>query len=255
MRMSTIGFLSCFCFFASNAVAHTIGVTMYDDGLSCPGNCDAHVVLNQGDNGSSHAFAVGSTAESPQPCRSGQICNICFDHSTESCLQVMYRGSGPPAGKFDFTPTFFAETCGQAGIPAALLRHCGHLDNMVVSRGYTTRANCFATPDHPSCGTVMTAAEQRKEVDSELRKQCLEMGQNTFNVAQNDPNMRRTHACNYSHLSLGGPNSNGDRWKMLLPGACRSGTYVGRDGLDCCSGDIRFAASIHPECTPYFPKN
>jgi hypothetical protein len=42
-------------------------------------------------------------------------------------------------------------------------------------------------------------------------------------------------------------------WHLLLPAACREGTYVDRFGLDCCSADIRFAASNHPECAAFFP--
>jgi hypothetical protein len=68
-----------------------------------------------------------------------------------------------------------------------------------------------------------------------------------------DPRERRANACNYSDLRLGG--SGDRRWRLLLPAACRPDTFVGRDGLDCCSENVRFAASVHPECTTFFPRS
>lgn len=42
---------------ASNIHAADIKLTLYDDGLSCPENCDAHVVFHSALNGTKHAHA------------------------------------------------------------------------------------------------------------------------------------------------------------------------------------------------------
>jgi len=77
------------------------------------------------------------------------------------------------------------------------------------------------------------------------------MGERPYNLAQSDPKERRANNCNYSDLRLGGKP--GKRWRLLLPAACRPGTFVDNFGLDCCSTDVRFAAANHPECRSFFP--
>lgn len=72
------------------------------------------------------------------------------------------------------------------------------------------------------------------------------------NRSQAQGRLRRANGCLYSDQRLGGPHSRGERWRMLLPAACRPGTFVGLNGTDCCSADVRLAASLHPECTLYF---
>jgi hypothetical protein len=254
MRSTVILLFLFFSGFALGAHAHEIQLTIYDDGISCPGGCDAHVVLNAADNGTAHAFAPGSTAQNPRKCANGQSCNICFGHSSPSCMVAIYRGGGPPSGKFDFTPAFYAKFCGAGDIPAALRRQCSALDAAVTQLGYGTRVDCFANPDDPLCVETIARARLAYDADVPERTRCLELGETPYNNQQSVPEKRRALACNYSFLRLGGPNSAGVTWRRLMPAACRPGTFVGRDGLDCCSGDKRFAASIHPECTAFFPK-
>ena len=43
---------------ARDAIA--MRLTMYDDGRSCPANCDAHVVFHSDDNGTPNAHLPGS---------------------------------------------------------------------------------------------------------------------------------------------------------------------------------------------------
>lgn len=234
---------------AEGAQARDITPTIYDDGLACPGNCDAHVVLNRRDNGTPYASLPSSPRSSPRACVRGQACRICFSDGDDTCMEATYRGNGPPVGRFDFTPTFFAQHCGRAGSPAALSRYCAQLD----ARGYGGRINCFAERDHPSCRGVMAAAEARRREDLPKRAACVAEGQVSFNTRQSRPEDRRAEGCNYSELSLG-RNSRGVTWRLLLPGSCREGTYVGEFGTDCCSADARFAAHVHPECSIYFPR-
>ena len=236
----------------SLAVARDMKPTIYDDGISCPGGCDAHVVLNPSDNGTRYAYASGSPRGAPQPCKAGEACTICFDDSDASCMSATYRGAGPPSGTFDFTPAFYAANCGRAEVPAALKAQCGALDRAAAKLGYTTRINCFLSPDHAKCRAVMDRAKADQSRDVPKREACLGLGEAAYNAAQSDPDERRTNACNYS-LSLRGGRP-GRQWHLLLPAACRPGTYVDRFGLDCCSGDVRFAASNHPECASFFPR-
>jgi hypothetical protein len=234
--------------------ARDMKLTMYADGHSCPGGCDAHVVINAADNGTRQAFAPGSSREAPQRCQTGAACTICFGDGDDTCMQALYRGAGPPAGTFDFTPAFYDANCGVSGIPGALMRQCAALDAAVRSRGYDTRINCFAHPDKSRCITPLAAAQARRAADEPKRQRCLEIGQSAFNAEQNDPKDRRSNACSYSAERSGGPNSRGVTWRVLLPAACPEGSFVGRDGLDCCSSSTRFAAGIHPECSVFFPR-
>lgn len=236
------------------AAAHEIALTIYDDGQSCPGDCDAHVVLNKAENGTEHAHGLDSTAAAPERCRVGEPCRICFGHTENSCMTAIYRGAGPPRGKFDFTPAFYAAECGAEGIPAALAAQCAALDRRVHQLGYDDRISCFDAADDPQCAGRIAAARAARQADLPDWEDCRRVGEPAFNAAQPGDARRRSNACAYSKLKLGGPNSAGTRWRVLLPAACRSGTYVGRDGLDCCSADRRFAASVHPECAGFFPK-
>jgi hypothetical protein len=236
------------------AQARDIALTIYDDGMSCPAGCDAHVVLNARENGTVNAFSAGSSRTSPQPCRNGELCNICFSDAADSCMQAIYRGGGPPAGKFDFTPAFYDQNCSRSDIPAALRRQCSALDRAVRDNGYQNATNCFANAAAPGCAALMAEARRQQEADRPEREKCLSLGEASYNRQQADPNKRRANSCNYTQAKLGGPNANGVRWRKLMPGACREGTFVGRDGLDCCSTSVRFAASVQPECRRFFPR-
>lgn len=240
---------------ATPGAAREMKLTVYGDGRSCPGDCDAHVVLHRHDNGTRHAFAPSSDRSAPARCEAGQPCRICFGEPDDTCMTVLYRGAGPARGRFDFTSAFYDANCGRPGVPAAVSRQCASMDRAARDRGYRgSRINCFAEPGHARCEQTMRDAAARQTADAAERERCLGMGEAAYNGRQSDPLKHRSLGCNYTSRSLGGPNSKGDRWRLLLPGACRAGTHVGRDGLDCCSADVRFAASIHPECSDFFPK-
>lgn len=236
------------------AQARTMGLTIYDDGISCPAGCDAHVVINAADNGTGNAFSADSSRSSPRPCRNGEVCNICFTDAANSCMQAIYRGGGPPVGKFDFTPAFYDQNCSRTDIPAALKTQCAALDNAATSSGYQSAINCIGNAGAPACVDLITKARQLQDQDRPERDKCLSLGESAYNAQQSDPNKRRSNACNYTQARLGGPNAKGVRWRKLMPAACREGTFVGRDGLDCCSTNVRFAASVNPECRKFFPR-
>lgn len=236
------------------AEARDMRLTMYADGHSCPGGCDAHVVINSADNGTRQAFDPSSSRRSPRRCQSGNTCTICFGDSDSSCMEVRYRGGGPPAGTFDFTPAFYDANCGTTGIPAALASKCAALDAAVRASGYDRRINCFNQPGDPRCAAILASGQARRAADEPKRARCLSIGQSAFNAEQTSPRERRSNACNYTADRLGGPNSNGVTWRLLLPAACPAGSFVGRDGLDCCSASTRFVAGIHPECAAFFPR-
>ena len=238
---------------ASAAEAQQMRATMYSDGLACPGDCDAHVVFAQRHNGTPNAFRPPlASRSSPEPCLRGQLCVICFDASNTSCLEVMYRGSGPHEATFDFTPAFFRETCGKEDIPAALTNECRGLQAAVKKHEYDQRINCIATPDETACAAPMSEANRLRAADAVEREACLREGEAAYNARQTEPARRRSLSCNYEKTGTGGPNSKGKTWRRLLPGACRPGTFVGRDGLDCCSSELLAAAALHPECSSYF---
>jgi len=248
----TLSLIFMFLAYATIAHGRDIKLTIYDDGVACPGNCDAHVVLNNRDNGTRYAYRVGATRSAPQACILGQECEICFGEADTSCMVARYRGGGPPVGTFDFTPAFYQVNCAKVSIPAALRRQCGALDRAVRAFGYDTRVNCFAAPQNPKCVAVIAASSAAQKSDMPKRLACLSEGESAYNRSQVDAKERRALDCNYSELSLGG--SGAKRWKLLLPAACRPGTSVDKFGLDCCSADERFAASNHPECAAFYPR-
>lgn len=237
-----------------SAFGHEIDITIYDDGHSCPGGCDAHVVMHNSVNGTIHAYSVASSRTAPAKCVNGRECTICFSHEPDSCLVTTYRGSGPPKTKFDFTPAFFRDYCGRTNIPNQLRTYCSQMERNVKRLGYDARVNCFKNSTDTACKTIMSNALDAQSRDGMEREKCLRLGETAYNASQPDKNMHRTFNCDYSRLSLGGPNSSGVRWKKLLPGACRPGTHVGRDGFDCCTADEKFAANIHPECSAFYPR-
>jgi hypothetical protein len=248
-------FLAALLFLLSGAQAAPpagMRLTIYDDGLSCPGGCDAHVVANPADNGTKFVSEPTSPRTSPRACVAGRPCRICFADAAASCMTALYRGGGPSRGTIDATPAFYAANCGRPGIPAQLAAQCASLDRAVAGSGYDRKVNCLASTADPRCTRVLAAASAARAADAPRFASCRSLGEGPYNAAQSDPRLRRSNDCLYSRMSLGGPNSHGTRWRILLPAACRPGTFVGRDGLDCCSADLRFAASAHPECSAYF---
>jgi hypothetical protein len=234
----------------SCANARNMQLTGYDDGVSCPANCDAHVVMNPGDNATRYAHSPDSSRASPKLCVNGKECVICFGEADASCMSATYRGGGPDPGRFDFTPAFYQANCGRSDIPSALKAQCASLDKAAARLGYTKRTNCIATPTVDKCKQLIADAQLKQDADVVKRNSCLK-DETAYNKGQTDPKEKRTNECNYSLLLLGG--SGRKHWHLLLPAACRPGTYVDRFGLDCCSSDVRFAAANHPECLPFFP--
>lgn len=234
--------------------AANMTATMYDDGRACPGGCDAHVVFHPDHNGAANAFAPPIDSRgSPQRCRSGEDCVICFAAAAESCMLARYRGSGPPRGRFDFTPAFFESRCGDAGVPAAFSEVCRSIESAISSLGYDRRINCLdAGTEDSRCETLIGAAREAQESDAAERDRCLSLGGDAaYNAQQPDASLHRTLGCNY-FLNQKGENSAGDAWFKLAPGACRPDTFVGRDGLDCCSASVYATAKLHPECRAFF---
>lgn len=226
--------------------------TIYDDGLACPGGCDAHVVFSSSHNGSLNAFLPPlETRGAPQACKRGEPCMICFGPSNASCILATYRGSGPPKGKFDLTPKFLEATCAKDEIPDVLATYCSSLERKAERSGYNERISCVREPAHAACGVLISEAKLSQELDVVERTLCLEMGESAYNASQTDPANERHHGCDY-YKNRREANSSGTTWRRLAPGSCRPGTYVGRDGLDCCDGSVYAASSLHPECKMYF---
>lgn len=231
--------------------AKSMRATIYDDGQACPNQCDAHVVLNKADNGTAYAHSPDSSRNSPRRCKINTSCTICFSDKENSCMIVMYRGRGPGAGRFDFTPAFYRENCGKSGVPAALKAECDALDADVKALGYDKAINCFESPNDKACVSALAKAKIERDADLPKRIRCIAVGAKKFNKEQKNAAERRSKSCNYSQASLGGSGTK--KWRLLKPAACRAGTYVDRYGLDCCSADVRFAAHNHPECRDFFP--
>jgi len=221
--------------------------TAYDDGLACPAGCDAHVVFHPSHNGTRNAFDPASSRDAPAACRSGSPCRICFDEDAASCTVALYRGAGPPPRRFDFTTRFLAERCGDADLPKALRDFCGFAREKAAElRG---RVSCFATPADARCRARMEAAAARQARDAPRFAECARLGDTAFNAKHRDrPDLQRSDDCAYEPRP-----SRGARWSRLLDGACRPGTYVGREGEDCCSGVIEAAAALWPECADFYP--
>jgi hypothetical protein len=228
--------------------------TIYDDGLACPGNCDAHVVFSVQYNGTAHAFKPPlANRARPEKCVVGQQCMICFDKDDANCMTALYRGSGPDKGRFDFTPAFFREACVRPSLPRQLAAKCRAVEAAMLKLGYDRRINCFVAPDDAACVSIVRESERLRSEDRTERDACLREGLSRYNARQTDPSKQRSDACNYERFGTGGPNSKGERWSRLMAGTCRDGSYVGRDGLDCCSNDPFAAAAMHPECSMFFP--
>jgi hypothetical protein len=223
-------------------------LTIYDDGLSCPASCDAHVVFKASLNGTAHAHLPGTSED---PCINGRDCEVCFTHDGRQCITVMYRGGGPGEHTFDFTPSFYQQWCELADIPDRLEQQCGKLREAAAS--LDGRVNCIAQPDHALCAEMMATAQQAQLADRAIYEECKRVGQSAYNAGRPRAE-QRAHGCAYEAESNGGPNSNGLTWKRLMPGACRHGTFVGRDGLDCCSGIPMADGPLGIECRIYYPR-
>jgi hypothetical protein len=150
-------------------------------------------------------------------------------------MTALYRGGGPPRNRFDVTPAFLDAHCGQAGIPAAIATKCRDLDRLAEQ--FAGRTYCLAQPADPRCAGLIAAARARYDADRPLYERCQQMGQAAFNATQ--PAARqRDLGCAYERVGTGS-NSNGVTWRRLLPGACPLPTFVGANGLDCCTASLR----------------
>jgi hypothetical protein len=246
---------ACFTFcvlagVASAQRAANMEPTAYDDGKSCPGGCDAHVVFHPRHNGTRNAYDPASTRSAPRPCRRGEQCRICFSEEESSCMTALYRGGGPPLRRFDFTTTFYEENCARADLPAPLARQCAAARPRREELGRLV--NCVKESDHPRCRALMTEAARRKTADEALYDECKRLGEDRFNrLHRGRPRLQRSLECAYERHPTG-RNSRGVTWRKLLDGACRPGHYAGRNGLDCCNGSVQGAALLASECTAFF---
>jgi hypothetical protein len=223
-------------------------LTIYDDGRSCPGGCDAHVVFHPEVNGTANAHLPSSMGRPYERCRSGQPCRICFDAGPNSCIVVLYRGGGPHRDAFDFTPAFYEEWCSKPDLPARLDDQCGAL--AIEARRLEGRLNCIRHPEETRCRTVIDAARRAQAADQPSYDECRRVGEAAFN-RDRPAAQQRSNDCAYEKVGTG-RNSRGDTWRKLLPGACRDGTFVGRDGLDCCSGKLLSDGPLGIECKHFY---
>ncbi|WP_152667578.1 hypothetical protein [Pseudomonas ogarae] len=221
-------------------------VTMYSDGKSCPGNCDAHVVF-QGDlNGSQFAHKPGSSFAA---CKKGEHCEICLLDNRRQCLEVTYRGGGPAPNTFDFTPAFFQQACAGKPVQQMLADICTKME--LSAKKLEKLTNCIVNQDRPECSNIITKARIARLADEPYYNQCMQMGESKYNTGKSLFE-QRTNDCAYEAKKSGGPNSKGTRWKKLLSGACRIGTFVGKDGLDCCTGVKLTDAWLGTECRAFY---
>ncbi len=225
-------------------------VTVYDDGLACPENCDAHVVFSPVHNGTQHAFLPTSNKENPKKCIINEVCTICFSNNKKSCIETMYRGNGPHKKRFDFTLKFFKKVCSDNNLPKPIQTKCIELKRN--SEFLASKLNCFLNKTSILCQETMMKAMNRKALDIPLYEECKSIGAKKFNKLHSDE-MHRTFDCAYSKQSRF--LSNGAKYKPLLDGACRSSEYVGRYGFDCCSKDTMQSAIDITECGIYFLDN
>lgn len=245
--------------YADDAV--TLSLTTYDDGFSCPGNCDAHVVFRKQYNGTRNAFLpadgadpLANRANAAQfPCVKGRECVVCFTEQSESCIVAMYRGTGPVVGRVDATPAFMKEWCEKAAVPEAIATECRRLKQDAAT--LAARINCIAEPTHAKCKSKMEAAVAARAADAPEFEKCLAMGVEKYNAQQSDANLHRSvnADCPY-YENQRQTNSQGKSWQKLSPGACREGLFVGPNGTDCCSGDPMQAAVDFLECRSFYPK-
>ena len=225
-----------------------IRLTVYDDGLSCPSDCDAHVVFNSVLNGTEFAHDPKTPSMPFAKCIAGQNCRLCLESGGKQCLGVVYRGGGPPANTFDFTPAFYQAVCMKPPSQPLLAAKCSILRK--AAEKLEGRTNCIVTPDDPSCSVTMRRAALARTADRVEYSKCLALGEAKYNSATNVSN--RSVACAYELNGTGGPNSRGIRWRKLLPGACRDGTFVGQDGLDCCTGIALTDGQFGKECLSFY---
>lgn len=230
--------------------AELIRLTIYDDGISCPAGCDAHVVFHSSLNGTEFAHNPKTIVAPFEKCVKGQTCRICLESGGKQCLQTTYRGAGPSKKTFDFTPAFYSKACSGQPQQASLQNKCNDLRK--AAKALEGRINCIANPDDVNCETIIAAARKLQLADRIAYQSCITEGQKQFNLKR-PQSEQRSIKCAYEQHGTGGPNSKGVTWRKLLPGACRDNTFVGRDGLDCCSGNTLADGPFAHECRAFYP--
>jgi hypothetical protein len=251
MALTAFAFLLSTLPFGNNANATTVRMTMYADGKSCPGECDAHVVFDKSLNGTQFAHTPGSSHQPYKRCSHGSECEICLESGPSQCIKVTYRGAGPTKNTFDLTPAFYESHCGTPDAPALLQAKCLELES--ASSALKGRVNCIKNAEHVLCNPVMPKAQSMQSADLVFYEECKKLSEVQFNRGR-PLFQQRSNNCAYEFKGTGGPNSKGVTWKKLLPGACRAGTYVGQNGLDCCSGSLFADGALYQECKAFYPK-
>ncbi|WP_435456593.1 hypothetical protein [Variovorax sp. LT2P21] len=225
-------------------------LTIYDDGLSCPNNCDAHVVFSSPLNGTEFAHNPATPHKPFSKCTKGGTCRLCIESGGKQCLEAVYRGGGPAPMTFDFTPAFYAAACEGTPLQGRLAAKCAELRK--AAKALEGRLNCIAEPNAEACKELIATARKAKSDDMPRYKECIAVGETTYNNGRANEE-HRSNRCAYELHGTGGPNSKGTSWRKLLPGACRAGTFVGRDGLDCCSGNLFADGPVGLECRSFYP--
>lgn len=238
---------------ASDSSDSKMKITVYDDGVLCPGKCDAHAVLHAKDNGTRFAFDPATTSSFPKPCRIGELCRVCFSGSEKDCISVVYRGSGPPRGNIDVTPKFLEEFCVTSVSAPSLQKFCADLGRKFQKQN--SGINCISNPLHKGCAEVIADAKKKRDMDQINYQACL--SDKNFNQRMREngtPGQQRSLKCGYEANGLGtGINSNGEKWRKLLPAACSPDRFVGKDGLDCCgTNDLANIAFGSRECAGFY---
>lgn len=231
---------------ADNAPKY-IKLTVYEDGTSCPGKCEAHVVFAKKLNGTDFAHLPGTQVEE---CVPEGNCEICIEKGRKQCLVVKYMKAGPAMYRFDFTPAFYEKACVGTPPQPQLAQACKGMVRQgdVLSR----RVNCIANPEHPKCLAIMAEAKRAKEIDEPKYQLCLKLGEKKYN-ANRELAEQRINTCTYEAKSAGS-NSANETWHKLLPASCKAGTYVGPTGEDCCTGLPYKDASFGVGCHAFYPK-
>lgn len=227
-------------------------LTAYDDGLACPAGCDSHVVFHHSINGSANAHGLDSGEGRFTKCIVGAMCRVCFSAEPADCTSARYRGGGPPKGTFDFTAAFYDLNCGLPNLPRSLDRKCHSLHSQAESLAH--RVNCIREADKSPCKILLDDARVRRTGDRGKYELCRQIGEQAFN--KNRPaEEQRTLSCAYEKVGTGGPNASGSRWRRLLPGVCGDRAFVGREGLDCCTGIPFHDASFGGECAMFYQRS
>ena len=166
-------------------------------------------------------------------------------------MTVIYRGGGPSRGTFDFTPAFFEAACARTDLPRRLKEDCDAKKASAIR--LESRLNCIKNPGVPRCLQMMTAAAAAQQADEPEYQRCKQLGETEYNRTQ-PPARQRAVDCLYEKVGTG-RNSAGATWRKLLPAACIDGKYVGRDGLDCCTGVPLVDGPLDLECRGFYVAN